>query len=263
MIPKIIHYCWFGGNPKPEIIERCIASWRKYCPEWDIIEWNESNFDVNSYKFTKQAYDCKKWAFVSDVVRLDAIIKYGGIYLDTDVEILTSRPFDDLLKNENIVVFETERAISTGLCLGGCENSKFLQALLEPYFNMNFTNENQMVNFFINKPVFDAQFPNLKWDGQTQVHYGTYIMGVDEYGKRMKHYGTRTWCDDLPDFKISGFWRLKKFLRNPKFINFLEKNVLLKKLAPIYIFLVYDFFDLGPIYYVKRIAMKVKRKFKI
>lgn len=78
MIPKVIHYCWFGRNPKTEIIEKCIASWRKYCPDWEIIEWNEDNYDVEKVPFVKEAYEAKKWAFVSDYARLDILYNHGG-----------------------------------------------------------------------------------------------------------------------------------------------------------------------------------------
>lgn len=81
MIPKIIHYCWFGGNPKPEIVNRCIESWRKFCPDWEIREWNETNFDVNAVTYMKEAYDMKKWAFVSDIARLLIIYQSGGSIL--------------------------------------------------------------------------------------------------------------------------------------------------------------------------------------
>ena len=78
MIPKIIHYCWFGRNPKPEIIEKCIASWKKYCPDWEIKEWNEDNYDVNKAPYVREAYEAKMWAFVSDYARLDIIFQNGG-----------------------------------------------------------------------------------------------------------------------------------------------------------------------------------------
>ncbi len=78
MIPKVIHYCWFGGNPKSEIIKQCIESWKKYCPDYEIKEWNEENFDVNCIQYVKDAYEAKKWAFVSDYARLAIIYKMGG-----------------------------------------------------------------------------------------------------------------------------------------------------------------------------------------
>ena len=87
MIPKVIHYCWFGRNEKSDLIKRCIESWQKYCPEYQIIEWNENNFDVNTCEYTREAYLARKWAFVSDYARLKIIFENGGIYLDTDVEL--------------------------------------------------------------------------------------------------------------------------------------------------------------------------------
>ena len=113
MIPKIIHYCWFGGNPLPKLAQKCIASWKKYCPDYEIIEWNESNFDINYNDYTREAYEAKKWAFVSDVARLYALVNYGGIYMDTDVEVI--KPLDDLLQYEAVSGFETETMMPTGL----------------------------------------------------------------------------------------------------------------------------------------------------
>ena len=88
MIPKVIHYCWFGGNPFPPIVKECMDSWTKHCPDYQIIEWNESNFDVFSCPYTKQAYEAKMWAFVSDYARIKILYEKGGIYMDTDVELL-------------------------------------------------------------------------------------------------------------------------------------------------------------------------------
>lgn len=113
MIPKIIHYCWFGGNPLPKAARECINSWKKYCPDYQIIEWNESNFDVNSNLYTKQAYENKKWAFVTDVVRLYALCNYGGIYMDTDVEII--KPLDRFLTHQAFSGFEDPENIPTGI----------------------------------------------------------------------------------------------------------------------------------------------------
>lgn len=79
MIPKLIHYCWFGGNPKPEIVEKCIASWKRVCPGWEIVEWNESNYDISKSQFMQEAYALKKWGFVPDCARFDIIYQMGGI----------------------------------------------------------------------------------------------------------------------------------------------------------------------------------------
>lgn len=87
MIPKVIHYCWFGNNPLPNDVKKCIKSWEKYCPDYEIKRWDEHNFDVYQNEFIKSAYDAKAWAFVSDYARLKIIYDEGGIYLDTDVEL--------------------------------------------------------------------------------------------------------------------------------------------------------------------------------
>ncbi|WP_413531706.1 glycosyltransferase family 32 protein [Empedobacter brevis] len=104
MIPKIIHYCWFGNNPKPKIVEDCILSWKKYLPDYDIIEWNENNFDVFQNEFVKTAYDNKKWAFVSDFARAKALYENGGFYLDTDMEVKNT--LNDFLHHRAVCGFE-------------------------------------------------------------------------------------------------------------------------------------------------------------
>lgn len=97
MIPKIVHYCWFGGNPLPEDAIKCIESWKKYLPDYEIKEWNESNFDLDCCQFVKDAYKEKKWAFITDYVRLYAMVNEGGIYMDTDVEVC--KPLSDRTYN--------------------------------------------------------------------------------------------------------------------------------------------------------------------
>ena len=131
MIPKIIHYCWFGKGKKPELAEKCIASWKKYCPDYKIIEWNESNFDVNRNGYTKYCYDNKKYAFLSDYVRLVILEEYGGIYFDTDVEVI--KPLGNITQNEVYLGFENNQYINTGLGFGGEAHHPVLQALLRQY----------------------------------------------------------------------------------------------------------------------------------
>ena len=112
-IPRIIHYCWLGGAEKPESVLRCIASWKKYCPDYQIKEWNESNLDINSNRYTQQAYEAKAWGFVPDYLRLWIVYNYGGIYLDTDVQVL--RCFDSLLNNKAFIGFERDTGDSNGM----------------------------------------------------------------------------------------------------------------------------------------------------
>ena len=106
MIPKVIHYCWFGGNPLPESAKKCIASWRKYLPDYEIKEWNESNFDVNIIPYTAEAYKAKKYAFVSDYARFWILYKYGGLYFDTDVEVIKN--MDDIIAKGPFMGCENE-----------------------------------------------------------------------------------------------------------------------------------------------------------
>lgn len=139
MIPKKIHYCWFGGNPLPELAQKCIESWKKYCPDYEIIEWNEQNFDLNCCDYVKEAYAAKKWAFVSDVARLYALVTQGGIYMDTDVEVL--RPMDDILERcEAVSGFETDTSIPTGL-MGCCAHHPLFEELLHDYDDAHFLKE--------------------------------------------------------------------------------------------------------------------------
>ena len=135
MIPKIIHYCWFGGKPLPELAQKCIASWKKYCPDYEIKEWNESNFNLNSCDYVREAYEAKKWAFITDYVRLYAMVTEGGIYMDTDVEVI--KPLDPFLKQKAFSGFEDEVSIPTGIM--ACEkNFPLFTRLLEDYEKRHF-----------------------------------------------------------------------------------------------------------------------------
>lgn len=137
-IPKIIHYCWFGGNEKPKKVKKCIESWKKFMPEFEIIEWSESNFDINALQYTKQAYEMKKYAFVSDVARLNALNTYGGIYFDTDVEVFKN--FTPLLNEKCILGFEEEEYIATSM-MAAEPNNKLINRFLKIYDNISFLDE--------------------------------------------------------------------------------------------------------------------------
>lgn len=137
-IPKIINYCWFGRNEKSRLIKKCIESWKKYCPNYEIVEWNEDNFDVNSNKYVKEAYENKKWAFVSDYVRLHAVYENGGIYLDTDVEL--EKDLDSLLCYEVFFASENNENINTGLGFGAQKHNSVIKLLIESYRDISFMN---------------------------------------------------------------------------------------------------------------------------
>lgn len=137
MIPKKIHYCWFGGNPLPAEAKKYIESWKKFCPGYDIKEWNEQNFDINQFAYTKEAYEAKKFAFVTDVVRLYALYNEGGIYMDTDVEVLA--PLDPFLKNHAFSGFESETRVPTGI-MASERGGKWAKENLEYYNDRHFIN---------------------------------------------------------------------------------------------------------------------------
>ncbi len=138
MIPKMIHYCWFGHGKKSELIQYCIRSWEKYLSDYEIHEWNEDNFDVNMSPYLQQAYAAKKWAFVADYARLWILNQYGGIYLDTDIEIL--KPLDPLLEMQCFVGFEAKDMVNAAV-MGATAQNKVVRTLLHDYSNANFLNE--------------------------------------------------------------------------------------------------------------------------
>lgn len=140
MIPKIIHYCWFGGKPLPKDVLDCIKTWEKYCPDYEIKRWDESNFDVNSHPFMKAAYEAKAWAFVSDYARLKVVYDNGGIYLDTDVELLKNTDF--LLENQCYIgIQQPESLCTTGLGFGAQKSSPVVQKMMECYDSISFTDQ--------------------------------------------------------------------------------------------------------------------------
>lgn len=140
MIPKKIHYCWFGRNPLPKEAIKCIESWKKYCPDFEIIEWNENNYDLNKNEYVKFTYENKKYAFLTDYVRLDIIYNEGGIYLDTDVELL--KPLDDLLDCNGYIGMEQVGTINTGQGFGAVKHHPFVKANKEYYEKCIFLDEN-------------------------------------------------------------------------------------------------------------------------
>lgn len=135
-IPKIIHYCWFGDNPKSKLIDKCINTWKEKLTEYTIIEWNEKNFDINMNNYVKKAYDEKKWAFVSDYARLYALYNYGGIYMDTDMEVLKS--FTDISNSKFFIGCEQENIINAAI-IGSNKNNKIIKEIME-YYDLKMNN---------------------------------------------------------------------------------------------------------------------------
>lgn len=137
MIPRIIHYCWFGRGPMPELALKCIESWHKFMPEWEYVLWNEDNFDISLYSYTQEAYEAQKYAFVSDVARLEALKKIGGVYFDVDFEVFKS--FDDLLHNDAFAGFEGSKhnPVMMGV-LGSIPGGQWVSKQLERYEGRHF-----------------------------------------------------------------------------------------------------------------------------
>lgn len=144
MIPKTIHYCWFGGNPLPESAKKCIASWKEFFPEYEIKEWNEDNFDFKNCKYCKEAYQKKKWAFVSDYARFWILYNYGGIYFDTDVEII--KDMSDIINYGPFMGCEVIGKCAPGLGLGVNPGNKLYKEIIDFYDKIHFIKSDGTIN---------------------------------------------------------------------------------------------------------------------
>ena len=218
MIPKIIHYCWFGRNPLPESAQKCIASWKTFLPDYEIKEWNEDNFDVNIIPYTKDAYVAKKYAFVSDYARFWILYKYGGLYFDTDVEVI--KPMDDIIARgpfmgiEKSDAADTPPMIAPGLGLGAEPDMDVYGKILDGFHRMNFYSENGSINPFSMIPMVTKLFTDLGFKANGEVEYvaGTYIYPQDYFNPfddltgRLKltkntrsiHWYSKTWTNTTP-----------------------------------------------------------------
>ncbi|MFD2613953.1 glycosyltransferase family 32 protein [Paenibacillus gansuensis] len=149
-IPRIIHYCWFGRGAKPPKIVKCMNSWRRHLPDYELVEWNEDNFDLNANRFVKEAYASRKYAFVSDYVRLHALFAQGGIYLDTDVEIL--KPLDRFLHHESFFGYEDEQYASSCL-IGSVKEHPWMEELKSYYEELPFVLPDGTLNMKTNTSI--------------------------------------------------------------------------------------------------------------
>lgn len=173
MIPKVIHYCWFGGNVLPDSALKCIESWQKFCPDYEIKEWNEKNYDVNKIQYVKEAYQEKKYAFVTDVARLDIVLQEGGIYLDTDVEIVKS--LDELLVHEAYMGMETVGRVNTGLGFGAKKHNLQIKSNLDLYTDAKFGDMMTCVTYTTNMLIRQG----LKKNNEVQEINGLVILPTD------------------------------------------------------------------------------------
>lgn len=199
MIPKIIHYCWFGGKDKPKEVLRCITSWKKYCPDYQIKEWNETNFNIHSCRYTEEAYQNKKWAFVSDVARVHALCTEGGIYMDTDVEVI--RPLNELLSYKGFLGFEGTQWIATNI-IGAEKENIILTQFLKAYQHKSFVQQDGSLDLTTNVEELTALLTQkyaLKLNGKRQIAGDFEIFPTDHFspydyitGKLNSTYNTYT-----------------------------------------------------------------------
>ncbi len=180
-IPKIIHYCWLGKSEKPEFFKKCIASWHQFMPDYEIIEWTEDNFDINCCNYVKDAYRSKKWAYVTDYIRLWCLEKYGGIYLDTDVQIIKS--FDRFLQYRAFTSHETDELFLSAV-IGAEPDHPWIKLLFKYYetakFDLDYLVPNTRIITALSKPFIERQnygFTYLK-DGVV-IFPITYFGGFD------------------------------------------------------------------------------------
>ena len=224
MIPKIIHYVWVGNNPKPKDIKKCMKTWKKHLKDYKIIEWNESNFDISSHPFVKKAYEAKKWAYVSDYIRMYAIYNYGGIYLDTDVLVLEK--FDKFLNNKVFVGFERENYPFTAV-FGAEKKNKFIKKLLDYYdnldaYNFDFENNNtiSVSNILINEYGCSKENKEQLLKDGIKVYKDDILCNPSKNSTTV-HIFTGTWLEGIKPLKR-------------KIVTALKTNIKTKKQAEIY-----------------------------
>lgn len=178
-IPKIIHYIWIGNNKKPYIVNKCIETWKLYFPDYEIREWNETNYDVYKNKYISEAYKEKRWAFVSDFIRFDVLYKYGGIYLDTDVEVLKRFP-DEILNNINAFTGkEPNGYVSPGLVFG-CEPQNIIAKKMIDSYDSSIFEASKI--YTVNQRLTDLLVKEgYVIDDEFQIVLGLYIYPSDYF----------------------------------------------------------------------------------
>ncbi|SCI71032.1 Mannosyltransferase OCH1 and related enzymes [uncultured Clostridium sp.] len=236
-IPKKIHYCWFGNNEKSELVNKCISSWKDKLPDYEIIEWNEKNFDFNCNDYIREAYENKKWAFVSDFVRLYVLYEYGGIYLDTDVEVIKS--FDSLLENKSFIGFESLDENITGVLtatIGSEKNNKIIKMLLDSYKNrkfivngkMDLTTNVQTITKKLQK-TYSIKLENHEQyieDNLMTIYPSDYFcpknavtqLKLTENTYSIHHFDG-SWVSKKEKIRIEVIYRIKKFLKKFRIIQ--------------------------------------------
>lgn len=211
MIPKKIHYCWFGRGKKTKLMERCIRSWRKHCPDYEIIEWNEDNFDLDMNGYTRWCYDNKKYAFLSDYARLVIVAEHGGIYLDTDVEVV--RPIDPLLGNKAFFGFENDSFVATGLGFGSVAGGEAVKRMLAEYEPLLDGKHGTVGCPVLNTKALESM--GLEKNGQYQKLGETVIYPAEYFNP----YDDPTGKLNITNHTISIHWYAKSWMEKSKIIR--------------------------------------------
>ena len=237
MIPKIIHYCWFGGKPLPKSAEKCIASWRKFLPDYEIKEWNEQNFDVNIIPYTAEAYQARKFAYVSDYARFWVLYRYGGLYFDVDVEVI--KPMDDIIARGPFMGCESssvegaapsELGVAPGLGLGVNPGLGLVKELLGIYEQMGFESENQNRAAGIYKTVVSYTTDllvshGLKNTPEIQLVDGIYIY-PKEYFNPLEHINQLHITENTRSIHwYDGTWQPKRYRTFRRVVRLLGPKV--------------------------------------
>ncbi len=213
VIPKVIHYCWFGGGEIPDQYKHCMESWHKFCPDYKIIKWNEDNYDVTKNKYMKDAYERRKWAFVPDYARLDIVFNYGGIYLDTDVEVVQN--IDDLLYQKGFAGFETENFVALGLGFGAVKNLPIIKKMRDMYEDIEFVLEDGSIDLTAS-PVWQTRLMKeygLKTNGEYQMVGDMVIYPVKVLNGRglTEHKNSGLYPKSIHHYELSS-WQEKKYI---------------------------------------------------
>jgi Mannosyltransferase OCH1 and related enzymes len=227
MIPKIIHYCWFGRGEMPEVALGCIESWHRFMPDWEYRLWNEDNFDVDSVAYTKEAYAAKKYAFVSDYVRLLVLEKEGGIYLDTDVEVYKS--FDDLLCLHAFAGFEGSKHLPVGTCVMASEaHGEWISEQLKAYDSRRFIMPDGSLDLTTNVQFITSIMAQNSFvqNGREQDYKDLHVFPVEYFCPRQttgefiktdntysNHLGIGSWSEGKSKFAWLGFIGQKNMTR--------------------------------------------------
>lgn len=217
MIPKKIHYCWFGLGEMPDLAKKCIASWHEHMPDWEYKLWNEDNFDVNSVPYTKEAYEARKFAFVSDYVRLWALYNEGGVYFDTDVEVFKS--FNDLVGYQAFAGFEGSKHLPVGTCVMASEaNGAWVGEMLEAYGNRHFLNRDGSFDLTTNVQFLSETMRRNGFvqNGKEQEYKDLHVFSVEFFSPRHttgEYIRTEnTYCDHLGIgswAEVAGGWKAR------------------------------------------------------